>query len=184
MSWDEMKERMVGEKMDKKIKEIEERVKNRYIPVFPKYQPESNPIADIEYLLSCIRSLKSQLYKAACDISFWREQHHDTCQKVIELESQLKVEWDDEKVKEIEVVIRWIPVLCKLPELNETVLIFRCQGQNKDHISLAYRQHKSKTQDEWEWLETTGYPYDYFGIAVDGSRVIYWAHLPEFPVYV
>jgi hypothetical protein len=40
-------------------------------------------------------------------------------------------------------VIRCIPISCKLPELNETILIFRCNDCNEDHVSLAYRRHKS-----------------------------------------
>jgi hypothetical protein len=77
------------------IKEIEASRKRGY---YGEYGYE------IDCLLSKIKELEAQLHQAACDISFWREQHHDSCRKVIELETQLKPR-DDEKVKEI--LLRW-----------------------------------------------------------------------------
>ena len=74
----------------------------------------------------------------------------------------------------------WIPAEIKLPDLLENVLIYRQGGKNKDHVAFGFRRHKSQTRADWEWFETSGFPYEYFGIAVDGSKVTHWAHLPIF----
>jgi hypothetical protein len=75
--------------MDEKIKEIEEFYKDE-ITRYDAMDVANRALDDIKYLLSYIKELEAQLHQAACDISFWREQQADTCQKTIELESQLK----------------------------------------------------------------------------------------------
>ena len=77
--------------------------------------------------------------------------------------------------------MEWIDAKEALPDYYQPVLIWRCGGQNQDHIAFAQRLHKSGTRDEWEWNETRGGLSNYWGTACDGSTVSHWMPLPESP---
>jgi len=78
-------------------------------------------------------------------------------------------------------IIKWRLVADELPPMNEFVLIHRVGGKNNHNdVGIGYREHKYGTRDEWRWL-TTGYGQAYWGISVDGSEVVAWAHKPEPP---
>jgi septal ring factor EnvC (AmiA/AmiB activator) len=77
------------EKMDEKVKEIRKKLDaSTYIAQVRR---------EIEELLSLLSSqekkieeLGEELHQAACDISHFREQHHDDCKLVIELRERIK----------------------------------------------------------------------------------------------
>lgn len=75
-------------------------------------------------------------------------------------------------------------MLCKyhLPDIGEPVDAFRKGIQNPDRVVLAQRRHKYGTKDEWEWFETTGGTYTYWGIDCDkGSEIVAWKYRPSLP---
>lgn len=74
----------------------------------------------------------------------------------------------------------WVKVEERLPEMNRPVLAYRHGGQNAPMVVFAQREHKYGTVDEWEWHETMGGLYDYWGVSADSkSSITHWREIGD-----
>jgi len=79
--------------------------------------------------------------------------------------------------------LEWRSVEEELPPVHQTVLVLRQGGkQNQTDVQVAFRTHKFKTRDEWEWRGSSLNPlYVKWGVACDGSVITHWKPIPAGP---